>query len=206
MTEFVENISNDELAQLPLGQFEGRIVVIDSQKGLNEACDHLLAQRAIGFDTETRPAFTAGSTNRVALLQLATAECCYLFRLSAMPLDRAVTKVLENQEVIKVGAAVRDDLKALIALRNFKPRGFVDLQSIVNRYGIRELSLRKMAAIVLGIRISKAQRLSNWEAEELTELQQVYAATDAWAALEIYNKLEVRSEKCPQCHNSPNSP
>ena len=189
MQQFAENISNEELALLPGGQFSGRTVVIDSPSGLNEACDHLLAQRAIGFDTETRPAFTAGKSNKVALLQLSTPECCYLMRLCSMRLDKAMIKVLESPSLVKVGAAVRDDVRALAALRSFKPGGFVDLQSIVGGYGIRELSLRKMAAIVLGVRISKAQRLSNWEAAELTEAQKLYAATDAWVALEIYNRL-----------------
>jgi len=145
----------------------------------------------VGFDTETRPAFTAGNSNKVALLQLSTPERCYLMRLCCMRLDKAIVRVLEKPGLIKVGAAVRDDVKALVALRRFRPGGFLDLQSIVGSYGIHELSLRKMAAIVLGIRISKAQRLSNWEAMELTLPQQLYAATDAWVALEIYNRLRV---------------
>ena len=189
MTTFAENISNDDLALLPAGQFSGSMVVVDSDSGLNEACDHLLSQRVVGFDTETRPAFAPGTSNKVALLQLSTPEQCYLMRLCSMRLDKAIIKVLEAPGVIKVGAAVRDDVKALAALRHFKPGGFLDLQSIVGDYGIHELSLRKMAAIVLGIRISKAQRLSNWEAAELTEAQKLYASTDAWVALEIYKRL-----------------
>jgi len=163
--------------------------VIDSERGLVEACDHLLTQRVVGFDTETRPAFTAGKSNKVALLQLSTPDRCYLMRMCCMLLDKAIIRVLESPDVIKVGAAVRDDVKALVALHRFKPGGFLDLQSIVGGYGIHELSLRKMAAIVLGIRISKAQRLSNWEAAELTEAQRLYASTDAWVALEIYRRL-----------------
>jgi ribonuclease D len=192
MIRFSESITNDELQLLPAAEFGGRIVVVERPEQLDEACDYLLGQQAIGFDTETRPAFTAGKSNKTALLQLSSSERCYLFRLSQMRLDKAVIKVLASPATVKVGAAVRDDIKGLQRLRHFQPGGFVDLQSIVGDYGICELSLRKMAAIVLGGRISKAQRLSNWEAAELTVPQQLYAATDAWASLEIYNRLKKR--------------
>ena len=145
----------------------------------------------IGFDTETRPSFKAGVAHRVALLQLSTDERCYLIRLCKVRLDKAVTKILESKEIIKVGAAVTNDLRALQALRRFREDGFVDLQSIVSDWGIVDKSVRKMAAIVLGLRVSKAQRLSNWEAAELTPPQQMYAATDAWICSEIYKRLNL---------------
>lgn len=189
MMKFEKNISNEQLAALPAGHFGQRIVVVDSIEHVDAACDDLLSQTHIGFDTETRPSFTAGVINKVALLQLSTETCCYLFRLNNMRLDKSIIKVLESPAVVKVGAAIRDDIKALKVLRHFKHNAFIDLQSIVGGYGIAELSVRKMAAITLGIRISKAQRLSNWEAKDLTEAQQSYAATDAWVSLMIYKKL-----------------
>lgn len=72
----------------------------------------------------------------------------------------------------------------------FRPAGFVELQKHVNEYGIEELSLQKIYAILFGKRISKAQRLTNWEAERLTEKQMRYAATDAWCTLRIYRYLK----------------
>ena len=126
---------------------------------------------------------------RTALLQLASADRCFLFRLSQMKFVREVARVLESGNVVKVGAAVRDDIKGLQKLRWFRPQGFVDLQSVAGEWGIEEKSVRKLAAIVLGSSVSKAQRLSNWEAATLTKAQIGYAATDAWVCLEIYNRL-----------------
>ncbi len=188
-TPFQANISNEELAALPLAQFPGRITVVDREEMLAEACAELMGRRAIGFDTETRPSFTSGISNNVALLQLSTPDHCFLFRLCKLRLDKALIRVLESPDVLKIGAAVRDDIKGMQKLRHYRPAGFIDLQSIVENYGIAEKSVRKMAAVTLGIRISKAQRLSNWEASTLTPAQQLYAATDAWVSLEIYRKL-----------------
>ncbi len=189
MSEFLNSITNEEVALLPKGVFTGSVEVVDTQDGVNSACDYLLTCPRLGFDTETRPSFTAGVTNKVALLQLSSQERCFLFRLSKIRLDKAIIKVLTNPDIVKVGAAIHDDLKALQALRRFRPAGFVDLQSIASQYGIGDKSVRKLAAIVLGVGISKAQRLSNWEAASYTPAQISYAATDAWVCLEIYNKM-----------------
>ncbi len=187
-------IDRQDLELLPHGRFEGQVVVVESEEAVQAACDYLSSCPAIGFDTETRPSFTAGATNRVALLQLSSPERCYLFRLCCMKMDKPLVKLLESEKVVKVGADIRNDLRAMQHLRHFRPRGFVDLQGIIRNHGIDELSLRKMAAAVLGIRISKAQRLSNWEAAHLTEAQCSYAATDAWVSLEIYRKLHENTD------------
>lgn len=181
------------LDALPAAHFEGRIVVVEGVQGLREACDYLCGCGVIGFDTETRPSFKAGSQHRVALLQFSSDTTCFLFRLSKVALEKPIIALLENKTVTKVGLDIRNDLRAMQQLRRFKPEGFVDLQAIIRNHGIDELGLRKMAAAVLGIRISKAQRLSNWEAAELTAAQQLYAATDAWVSREIYMKLEKNS-------------
>lgn len=186
---FPENISNEEVMSLPMLQFGGRIVVVDSVEGIVAACEDLASRQEIGFDTETRPNFRAGSMNKVALLQLSTRDTCYLFRLCRIPLDRQIMKILENPGINKIGADISNDLAALGQLRHFKPRGFTDMQSVMGQWGIAEKSVRKMAAIVLGCRISKAQRLSNWEAAALTPAQQSYAATDAWVCLRMHDKL-----------------
>ncbi len=190
MSIFASSITNDELAALPLGTFPGRMIVVETSEQLTEACRRLRTFSSLGFDTETRPTFTAGVVHRVALLQLSTPEECYLIRLCRLHLERPLAAILENPDILKIGAALPNDIQALQKLRRFRQGGFVDLQNIVHEWGITEKSVRKMAAIVLGMRISKAQRLSNWEAAALTPSQQSYAATDAWACLEIYNRLQ----------------
>ncbi len=188
-------ISNEETAKLPALNFQGQIVVVDSEDGISAACEDLSQYHIIGFDTETRPSFKAGVSYKVALLQLSTPTCCYLFRLNKIPLARPILKILESEEIKKLGADVIGDIRALRALRQFKDRGFIDLQSIVAQWGIGEKSLRKMSALLLGYRISKAQRLSNWEAQSFTPQQKIYAATDAWVCIEIYNKLQTLPQK-----------
>lgn len=187
--EFVANISNDDVAALEAVHFDGRIVVVDTTDALAKACKDLSQQKLIGFDTETRPSFTAGVTNKVALLQLSTERCCYLIRLNKLPLSREILSILSDERVAKVGADVKNDITALNRLRHFTARGFIDLQNEVGKYGIEDKSLRKISGIVLGKKVSKAQRLSNWAANKLTPQQQMYAATDAWVCIEIYNKL-----------------
>ncbi len=194
MYTYPEHISNEDLSLLPIGSFPGVIEIIEDEHNLSQACNYLLSQPAIGFDTETRPSFRPGIANKTALLQLSTHERCFLFRLCRMRLDKAIIKILENKKILKIGAAIDGDLHGLQQLRRFRPDGFVDLQHMVEKYGIAEKSVRKMSAIVLGMSISKAQRLSNWEAARFTPSQIRYAATDAWVCLEIYNKLKSENQ------------
>lgn len=187
--KFLETISNDQLAELPTLQFGGKIVVVDSDEGLSDACNHLLQCKIVGFDTETRPKFTKGTPNKVGLLQLSAPDVCYLFRLCSMRLDKSIIKILESKDIIKVGVDVNNDMAALKKLRHFTFNNLIDLQDIASQWGITDKSLRKLAGIVLNGRVSKAQRLSNWEAHVLTPPQRMYAATDAWVCIEIYNRL-----------------
>ena len=187
---FVANISNDEVAALEAVQFDGQIEVVESVAALDAACDYLAREQILGFDTETRPSFTSGVTNKVALLQLFGGEKCFLVRLNRVAMSRKLIALLQNPSILKIGAAVQNDIVSLNVLRHFKARGFVDLQSIVGDYGIEDKSLRKISGIVLGKKVSKAQRLSNWEAKTLTPQQMMYAATDAWVCVEIYKRLK----------------
>lgn len=188
--DFQQTIDKESLSQLPLGRFEGSIVTVDRPELVEAACRDLSSHPAIGFDTETRPAFQAGVVYNTALLQLSTPDTCYLFRLTKIPLERPILKILESRKIAKIGVAVRDDLKSLQNLRKFRPGGFVELQGLAAEHGITDKSVRKIAGIVLGVRISKAQRLTNWSAESLTPAQELYAATDAWVVLEIFRKLK----------------
>lgn len=186
---FSPTISNEQLAVLPTIHFEGEIVIVETEKVLLEACEYLSRQPVIGFDTESRPSFKAGVTNKVALLQLSSPERCYLIRLCRVPMKRPLLRLLESRTILKIGADVAGDIRALNQLRHFRAGGFVDLQALAPQWGIEEKSLRKLSAITLGKRVSKAQRLSNWEAARLTQQQLSYAATDAWVCLEILKTL-----------------
>lgn len=186
---FVEKIDNERTAQLPAIEFQGEIRVVEHERDVAAACEYLGRQPILGFDTETRPSFRPGVSFRVSLLQLSSPERCYLFRLNRIPLSAPILHLLENRHLPKIGADVAGDLRSLRQLRHFRDGGFVDLQSIAPEWGIGEKSLRKLSAIVLGQRVSKAQRLSNWEATTLTDKQQLYAATDAWVCIRIYDRL-----------------
>lgn len=195
---FIETISNEELNRLEYASFPGKIIVIDSVGAeFNRAIAYLRSQKVIGFDTETRPCFSPNQPRYgVSLLQLSGPEKAFLFRVKNMGMHRRLCNLLSDDRIIKAGAAVHDDIRGLQMLRDFVPGGFVDLQKIVWEYGIRDKSVKKMAGIILGFRISKTQQLSNWEAGMLSESQCRYAATDAWVCREMYIRL-MRSDKNP---------
>lgn len=182
-------ITNDEINELPVGHFPGRVLVVDSEATMREAEAVLSGQRLVGYDTETRPSFQKGLKYGMALVQISTADTALLFRVKQIPLSETLCAILSSPDVIKVGAALRDDIRGMSKVADFRPAGFLDLQSLVGLWGVEELSVKKMAAIVLGIKVSKAQRLTNWEAVRLTEPQQDYAAMDAWVCREIYLRL-----------------
>jgi ribonuclease D len=195
---FKESITPKELEALEFASFPGKITVIDSVGAeFNRAIAYLRSQKVIGFDTETRPTFTPSQPRYdVSLLQLSGPDKAYLFRVNKIGMHRRLCNLLASDKVIKVGAAIHDDIRGLQKLHDFKPAGFVDLQKIGCEWGIRDKAVKKMAAIILGFRISKTQQLSNWEAETLSESQCKYAATDAWVCREMYLKL-LQSEKNP---------
>ncbi|MFN8254724.1 MAG: 3'-5' exonuclease [Bacteroidales bacterium] len=189
MFNFQNSISHEEIQDLPLISFEKEIFVVENKEQAEIACNYLKLQTVLGFDTETKPCFKKGQKNEVALLQLSTREKAFLFRLNKMKFEGSIRKILSDSTIIKVGVAIKDDLNALKKKAIFEPNSFVDLQEMVKKYGIQSFSLQKLAAIVLGLRISKSKRLSNWEADILNEPQLKYAATDAWVAFEIYKRL-----------------
>lgn len=195
---YIETITPKEIEKLDYASFPGKIKVIDSVGAdFNRAILYLRSQKIIGFDTETRPCFSQSQPRYgVALLQLSGPEKAFLFRVNKVGMHRRLCNILANPKILKIGAAVHDDIKGLQKHHDFVPAGFVDLQKIVCEWGIRDKAVKKMAAIILGYRISKTQQLSNWEADVLSESQCKYAATDAWVCREMYLKL-MRSEKNP---------
>jgi len=186
---FKENIDREELAHYPQSAFNGDIILVDDYSKLKSSLRTLKAAELLGFDTETKPSFKKGRTNKVALLQLSDKKRAYLFRINNMGLPDEIAEILADSSVIKAGVAIHDDIKALRAVNKFTAGGFIELQDYVKDYGIESSGLRKLSAIILGFKISKRQQVSNWEAAQLTEAQLHYAATDAWVCYEIYKKL-----------------
>jgi ribonuclease D len=186
---FQENITVEELQDYDLSWFKGEIVVVDDKKTFSKVLPRLLEEKVLGFDTESRPSFRKGHRNRVSLIQLATGDLACLFRINRIGLPAELARLLSNPGIIKAGVAIHDDIKFLKRIRKFNPEGFIDLQGFVKDFGIQSSGLKKLTAIVLGFRISKRQQVTDWEADKLSEPQQVYAATDAWVCREIYRKL-----------------
>jgi ribonuclease D len=186
---YKENITVEELASHELSWFKGEIVLVDNLKSFYEVFPRLLGSDVLGFDTETRPTFRKGRKNAVSLIQLSTGTLACLFRINKIGIPNELVELLSNPSVTKAGVAVHDDIRFLKSIRKFSPEGFIDLQTFVKDFGIQSSGLKKLAAIVLGFRISKRQQVTDWEAEQLTEAQQIYAATDAWVCYQIYKKL-----------------
>lgn len=186
---FRPSIDKEEINLLPISHFEGKVRVVERRQDMASVIAQLVEEPILGFDTETRPSFKKGRINQVSLLQLSSARQAWLFRLNHTGIPENLVKLLEDPDIVKVGVAIHDDLKALNILTKLSPGGFIELQSFVKKYSILDNGLRRLAANILNIKISKAQQLSNWEAPVLTESQIRYAATDAWVCYEIYMKL-----------------
>jgi ribonuclease D len=178
-----------KIGSLPRVSFEGRIVTVITEKEAEKAVDYLLSQPILGIDTETRPSFKKGHVNEVALLQVSTHDVCFLFRLNLIGMSAAVIRLLEDTTVPKIGLSLRDDLMMLGRRAEFSRGRFIDLQNHVEEIGVEDMSLQKLYANFFGQKISKRDRLSNWEAEILKDKQKVYAATDAWACIMLYEEL-----------------
>ena len=191
MLNFRESISKEEINSLPVLEYEGRnIVLVDTLSKLKTTIEVLKNEDVLGFDTETKPSFEKGKMNKVALLQLSTSDTCYLIRLNVLGMQNPIIELLSSEKPLKIGLSLKDDYKMLNRRRSFKPAGFLDLQSVIGRFGIKDLSLQKIYAIMFNKKISKSQRLTNWQAPNLTLQQQKYAAVDAWACMDIYNVIK----------------
>jgi len=188
-SRYQENITVEEISECELSWFRGEIALIEDMHAFYEFFPRLKGEKLLGFDTETRPNFQKGKKNKVSLLQLSSDKIACLFRINKIGIPDELLGLLADPGVIKAGVAVHDDIRFLAHIKKFNPAGFIDLQNFVRSYGIQSSGLKKIAAIVLGIRISKRQQVTDWEAEQLTEAQQIYAATDAWVCHQIYSEL-----------------
>jgi ribonuclease D len=182
-------ITKEEIGTLDLDKYSGEIVLVETENALAKACKEILKCTIVGIDTETKPSFRKGQINSVALLQIATDKKVYIIRLKLVAMSKELASVFSNEEIIKVGIAVRDDLKDLKKLQAFDEKSVIDLNVLAPKLGFESIGAKKLSALVLGIRISKRQQVSNWESAELTQAQITYAATDAWICREIYLRL-----------------
>lgn len=190
MKTIFDKFDKDAISSLERVCFQGRIEVIQSTFEADRAVDFLLSQPIIGFDTETKPNFQRGQSSMVALLQVSAQNVCFLFRLNVLGLTDSIKRLLSDEgETIKVGLSWHDDIFGLLKRGFFRPGTFIDIQHIAKDMGIQDQSLQKLYANLLGQRVSKSQQLSNWEAPSLTDAQKNYAATDAWACIQLYEEM-----------------
>lgn len=186
----VNTIDKEKLKELPAEHFPGRIIVVQTAEEAKKACEYLVQFDALGFDTETRPAFKKGIINKIALVQLSTGDTCFLFRLNIMGFPESLTSILTNPDIKKIGLSLKDDFSAIRKSKSLAPQNFIELQTFVKKYGIEDNGLQRIYGIIFGKRITKGQRLTNWDADILTDAQKMYAALDAWACLRIYDELK----------------
>lgn len=189
MKEIFDKYDKALIADLPRALFPGRIEVIVSESDAKRAVKFLMKQPILGLDTETRPSFSRGKMNKVALLQVSTNDVCFLFRLNRIDIPQCLVSLLEDKKITKVGLSWHDDLRALNGRKSFRAGTFVELQDIAGQMGILDISLQKLYANIFGQKISKGQQLTNWEADNLSDAQKQYAATDAWACIKLYEEM-----------------
>jgi 3'-5' exonuclease domain protein len=177
------------IAELPTVTFPGKTVVVMSESEAEKAVDFLLSNDILGVDTETRPSFKKGESHMVSLLQVSTSNICFLFRLNHIGITPAILRLLENTTVPMVGLSLHDDMLSLHKRVGFTPGNFIDLQDLVGELGIEDLSLQKLYANLFHKKISKRQRLTNWDSDVLNDKQKAYAALDAWACINLYKEI-----------------
>lgn len=185
----VKTISKEEISKLPVAIFPGRTIVVQSESEARKAVEYLNSFDLLGFDTETRPSFQKGRSHKISLIQISTDDTCFLFRLNLLGIPQFLRDLLTNQNIKIIGLSLKDDFSAIRKRTSLDAVNYVELQSYVKKFGIEDNSLQKIYAILFAEKISKSQRLSNWEADILSPAQQHYASLDAWACLRIYKKL-----------------
>lgn len=190
LREIGREISREDMLNLPVRRYEGEICLVETAQHLERALADIRGERVVGFDTETRPAFTKGESYPPALVQAATANVVYIFQLRQTVVFPVVVELLETGRIVKTGVSVSRDLRDLKAVLQFEPQNVIDLEGVARRSGLRQTGVRNLAGMLLGFRIPKGNTTSNWAAPKLTAAQITYAATDAWACRELYLRFE----------------
>ncbi|MDD4882571.1 MAG: 3'-5' exonuclease domain-containing protein 2 [Gallionellaceae bacterium] len=179
-------ISREEIAELPIRRYEGKVSLVATPEALEQAMVDIRQERVLGFDTETRPSFRKGESHLPCLVQVATARAVYLFQLRQVDCSEALAEVMAEPGIVKAGVALAHDLRQLGQVFPITARSVLDLGIVARRNDIDQTGLRNLAGILLGIRIPKGSRTSNWAAPSLSPAQINYAATDAWVSRELY--------------------
>jgi ribonuclease D len=192
---FPKQITKEEVNELPLKRYEGKVSIITDVGPLAGALQHIREHEILGFDTETKPAFRKGVRHMVSLLQIAIPDMVYLIRLNHLGFTQELSDLFADASIKKVGISIRDDLKHLKQLSTrheipFVSDNIVELNDVANELGVENAGVKKLTGIFMKFRVSKSQQTSNWENPKLTEKQIRYAATDAWVCLEIYQRLQ----------------
>ncbi|MBR6031616.1 MAG: 3'-5' exonuclease domain-containing protein 2 [Bacteroidaceae bacterium] len=195
MKKIVDKYDKRLITDLPRVLFPGKIQVVISEDEAARAVQYLMRQSLLGFDTETRPSFVRGKLNKVSLLQVCAEDVCFLFRLNQLGMPQCLIKLLEDRKITKVGLSLHDDLHSLNQRERFNAGTFIDLQNLAKEMRIQDMSLQKLYANIFGQKISKGQQLSNWDADNLNEAQKLYAATDAWACIQLYREMKRMQEE-----------
>jgi ribonuclease D len=186
---FEKSITKEQITQLPLHSYDGRVIILDDKKNIAQAFEEISAESIVGIDSETKPCFKKGQYNHTALVQLATASTVYLVKPQKTGLPIEFVNLLENKDIIKVGIAIAQDLTDLRKFKPFKEKSMIDLNNLCTQLGFQNIGAKNLSGIFLGCRISKSQQTSNWEQDPLTHAQVLYAATDAWICREILKKM-----------------
>jgi ribonuclease D len=184
--EIVRAISRQEMADLPIGRYEGDVRLVRTTRDLEHAVEDFRREQFVGFDTETRPSFKAGDRHLPCLIQAATGRAVYLFRLKTESDFQVPAELLAEPGILKVGIGLADDIRALKVLHPFEERSTLDLGDVARDYGLRQTGVRNLAGIFMKIRIPKGIKTSNWAAPKLSAAQIRYAATDAWICRELF--------------------
>ncbi len=184
--EIARSISREDLAKLPIRRYEGRVRVVATPQDLGEALEDFRQESVVGLDTETRPAFRKGESYLPCLVQVATARAVYLFQLRRPEVFPVLAGLLSDPRTVKAGVSLADDLRALKRVFAFAEKNMLDLGDLARSSGLGQSGVRNLAGILLGFRIPKGTKTSNWAARELSSAQITYAATDAWACRELY--------------------
>lgn len=200
LAPYQEALSADQVNALPMKSYEGPVHLVRTEAELKAALKHLGKQKVLGFDTESRPVFKKGAVSHTSLIQLASPQAVWLVQLNAVPFGTSLADLLANPRILKAGVAIGDDMRALAKLYAFEAQGLADLGLMARQLDIKTLGLRTLAANLMGIRISKGAQCSNWAKETLEPRQILYAATDAWLGLEIYNRLIELGAHPPKAH------
>jgi ribonuclease D len=188
--EFLRNISREEVSNLPIRRYEGEICLVEDAGGLERAAEDIQADRVVGFDTETRPAFRVGESHLPALAQVATARAVYIFPLQRLDCSAVLAPMLSARGIVKAGISLADDLKKLKQVLAFEEAAVLDLGHVARHHGLKQTGLRNLTGLLLGTRIPKGAKTTNWAVRHLSAQQITYAATDAWACRELYLKFE----------------